>query len=98
MKDIKLHNVRPVAEPLSPGKTGKKTKVEGESFNDTLQTTIARMNDLKNQADASLTVKEAKTASIKEEITSAKEIFDKMMLEKKSLSQLYQHIKTQDEA
>ncbi len=96
MKDIKIQNIQPVAEPKSAGKTGKKEEIAGPSFSDTLQTTIARMNDLKIQADATLS--EAKAESIKDEISTAKEIFDKMMLEKKNLSQLYHHIKTPDES
>ncbi len=98
MKDTKIQNVRPIAEPRPAGKTGRKEKVAGKSFHETLNTTISRMNDLKHQADASLNVKEAKAASIKEEINSAKDIYDKMMREKQNLSQLYYRIKNKEES
>ena len=98
MKDIKIQTVRSVTDSLSPAKTGKKENIADQSFNDTLNTTIARMTDLKNQANVAIIDKETKAASIKDEISSAKEIFDKMMLEKKNLSQLYHRIKNPEES
>lgn len=98
MKDLKIQNISSVTESIGPQKSNKQENIAGPSFNETLQNTVARMNDLKIQADAVLDVKDTKAATIKDEISSAREIFDKMMLEKKNLSQLYHHMKNDIES
>lgn len=95
MKDVKLQTVRPVAEPRPGEKPARKEKAAGTSFNDTLKDTVARMNELKAQAEGTL---KGGDHTIKEEIDAAREMYDRMMLEKKNLSQLYHRIKTQDES
>ncbi|MEE8395653.1 MAG: hypothetical protein V3S29_06325 [bacterium] len=95
MKDIKVQTVRPVADPRGTEKTAGKEKTAATAFDDTLQNTIERVNDLKIQADAAL---KAKETSIKEEIDTARKIYDKMMLEKKNLAQLYHRLKNLDES
>ncbi len=98
MKDIKIQNVRPIADPKAADKTGRKEKVVGQSFNETLNTTVANLNDLNSQIPGKAGVTGADSASIKEEISNAKEAFDKMMLEKQNLFQLYQRITNKDDA
>ncbi len=89
MKEIKVQTVRPVADPKAAKPAPAKGQVGESNFNDTLQQSIARMNDLKMQAEAALKPKES---SIKDEINAARDIYDKMMLEKQNLSRLYHRI------
>lgn len=99
MKDIKIQNVQPIADPKAAAKTGRKEKVAGQSFNETLNSTVANLNDLNSQIPAKAAgVTGADSASIEEEISNAKEAFDKMMLEKQNLFQLYQRITNKDDA
>ena len=99
MKDVKIHNVNPVSTPKGAEKTGRKEKVAGQSFSDTLSSTVANLNNLNEQipADAVQNSADASSAKIKQEISNAKESFDKMMAEKQNLFQLYQRITSKDD-
>ena len=98
MKDVKITTLRPVAEPTGKEKAARKENVAGPSFKETLEGTIARVNDLSTQAGASLQTQGAKAATIGKEISTAHEIYEKMMLEKQNLSRLYHHIKNPEES
>lgn len=104
MKDIKVANVQPVAEPKASQKAGRKEKATGASFddalNDSLQSTVAKLNDLHSQIQTESGGKTppADSAAIKEEISAAKESFDQMMLQRRNLFQLYQRIANKEEA
>lgn len=98
MKDVKITTLRPVAEPTAKGKAAREENVAGPSFKETLEGTIARVNDLNTQAGASLQTQGAKAATISKEISTAHEIYEKMMLEKQNLSRLYHHIKNPEES
>ncbi|MCZ6628216.1 MAG: hypothetical protein O7E56_08310 [SAR324 cluster bacterium] len=99
MKDIKIQNVKPIADPKTVEKGGRKDKVAGQSFNETLNSTVANLNDLNNRiAGEGATVTGTDSASIKEGISSAKESFDKMMAEKQNLFQLYQRITNKEDS
>jgi hypothetical protein len=100
MKDIKIQNVNPVAEPKAAEKAGRKGKVTGQSFSETLKHTVANLNDLNRTipADAATGVADAKSSTIQDEISNAKDNFDRMMMEKQNLFQLYQRITNKEDA
>ena len=98
MKDVKITTIQPVAEPTAKGKATRKENVAGPSFKETLEGTIARVNDLNTQVGASLQTKGVKAATISKEISTAHEIYEKMMLERQNLSRLYHHIKNPEES
>jgi hypothetical protein len=100
MKDVKIQNVNPVSVPNGAAKTGRKEKVAGQSFSDTLSSTVANLNNLNEQipAEGAQGASDASSAKIQKEISNAKDSFDKMMAEKQNLFQLYQRITNKDDA
>lgn len=100
VKDIKIQNISPVADPKGAQKAGRKEKVAGQSFSDTLNSTVANLNDLNEQipAGAAQSATDASSATIQQEINNAKDSFDRMMAEKQNLFQLYQRITNKDDA
>ena len=100
MKDIKIQNVNPVADPKGAAKTGRKDTVSGKSFSDTLNSTVASLNDLNEQIPAGATqgAVDAKSSKFQQEISDAKASFDRMMAEKQNLFQLYQRITNKEDA
>lgn len=100
MKDIKIQNVNPVSAPKGAAKTGRKEKLAGQSFSDTLSSTVANLNDLNQQipAGGAKGAADAGSAKIQKEISNAKDNFDKMMAEKQNLFQLYQRLTNKDDA
>lgn len=99
MKDIKIQNVNPVADPKAVEKGGRKKNVAGQSFSDTLNNTVANLNDLNERIPAGATEKVAdgNSAKIQQEISNAKQSFDRMMAEKQNLFQLYQRITNKED-
>ncbi len=100
MKDIKIQNVTPVADPKATGKAGRKGNVVGQSFSETLNNTVANLNDLNRKipAHAAPGVSDANSSTIQDEISNAKDSFDRMMMEKQNLFRLYQRIANKEDA
>jgi hypothetical protein len=104
MKDVKITNIQPVAEPKGAQKPGRKEKTAGPSFDDalsdSLKNTVARLNDLNAQIqkEPAGKVSEADSASMKEEINAARENFDQMMLQKQNLARLYQRLTNKEDS
>ena len=100
IKDINIHSVNPVADAKGAQKAGRKAKVAGQSFSDTLNTTVANLNDLNEKipARAAQGAVDAKSTKIQQEISNAKASFDRMMAEKQNLFQLYQRITNTEDA
>ncbi len=96
MKDMKIRNVQPIAEPKLSEKTGRKENVTGPSFNEELQGSIARMNELNIQSAANPEAKGVQAADITNEISKAREDFDQLMQIKQNLSRLYHDITKSD--
>lgn len=101
MKDLKINSVQPITDLKRTGKTGPTEGVAGSSFNDELQGSIARMNDLnvksKGQGDPVGEINAAKPTDITQGISEAREDFDQMMKVKQNLSRLYHNITKSDE-
>jgi len=93
MEDVKIHNVQPVAEPRATEKRSQKPVGDGGAFGDTLAGAVDRMNTLKHQADAAAPAQRGPD-SIQEEITTARELYERIMLEKQNLARLYHRIRT----
>ncbi len=98
MKDLKIGNVQPIADPKRQGKTDRKENVAGPSFTEELQGSIARMNELNIQNQANLQAKDVKAADMTNEISKAREDFDQMMQVKQNLSRLYHDITKSEES
>lgn len=105
MKDVKIQNIQPAVDPKAAGRAGRKAKAAaGQSFNDTLSeslnNTVATLNDLNAeiQKDPAVKTTQADPSSMKEEIHAAKENFDRMMLQKQNLFQLYQRLTNKDDS
>ena len=105
MKDVKIQNIQPTADPKAAGKANRKeTAVAGQSFKETLteslQSTVATMSNLNAeiQKDPAVKTTQADPSSMKEEIHAAKENFDQMMLQKQNLFQLYQRLTNKDDS
>lgn len=104
MKDVKVQNIQPVADPKATQKSGRKEKLTGPSFNEaldeSLNNAVARLNDLNAQIpqEPAGKVKQADATSMKEEITAAKDAYDQMMLEKQNLARLYQRLTNKDDS
>jgi flagellar hook-basal body complex protein FliE len=97
MEEIKIQNVRPVSDPRTTEKPGGKPQSGPGAFGETLRSAVDRMSALNNQADAAVAPGEKGSAAIKEDISTAREIFDRMMLQKRQLSRLYHRITGSDQ-
>ncbi len=99
IKDIKIHNVNPVSDAKGAEKAGRKEKVAGQSFSDTLNSTVANLNNLNEQipAETAQGGVDANSTKIQQEISNAKASFDRMMAEKQNLFQLYQRITNKED-
>jgi len=99
MKDVKIGNVRPIAEPRSTEKPARKGPVTGQSFSQTLEKAVTQMNEVTR--DHAATPAGADTSSIQAEYSAAKRQFDTLMRVEQQLRQLHQNITrkaTQDES
>jgi len=90
VKDIKLGNVRPIAEPRTPDKAGRKQPVSGQSFSQTLEKAVTQMNEVSRQSTTPAAGGDA--TSIQAEVSAAKKQFDTLMRVEQQLRQLHQNI------
>ena len=90
VKDIKLANVRPIAEPRPAEKPGQKEPVSGQSFSQTLEKAVTQMNEVARQSTTPAAGGDA--SSIQAEYSAAKKQFDTMMRVEQQLRQLHQNI------
>ena len=98
MKDIKVTTIQPTADPRAAGKARGKEKVAGPSFEETLQNTVARVTDLKVQADAPVDNASSRLEKITSELDNADKVFDRLMQEQENLAKLYQNMKERKES
>jgi flagellar hook-basal body complex protein FliE len=90
MKDIKIGNVRPIAEPRAPEKSGRKEPVSGQSFSQTLERAVTQMNEVTRQSATPAAGADA--TAIQAEYSAAKQQFDTLMRVEQQLRQLHQNI------
>lgn len=105
MKDINLHNVRPVPETRTPDKANRQQQAPsqepGKNFQQTLQeelqpdlhSTAERMSALKEQAGVDAKAPHD-TRALAESVSEANEVYNKLMLERQNLARLYQNMST----
>lgn len=93
MKEVNFNNIKPVVDSRTTEKTARKqAPTQGGSFQETLANTVANMTELNSRA--SVDVKAGDSSALKEGLTTAKELYDKLMLERKNLSQLYHSMRS----
>ena len=90
MKDIKIGTLRPIAEPRTPDKAGRKEPVSGQSFSQTLERAVTQMNEVARQSATPTAGGDA--TSIQADYSAAKKQFDTLMRVEQQLRQLHQNI------
>jgi len=90
MKDVKIQNIQPTVDPKAAGKAAKKEQLVGDTFDETLNTTVAENKKLGSAVDIA---KKGEADSLSDQLNREKEIFDQMMQAKQSMMKLYQKLK-----
>ena len=90
MKDIKIGNVRPIAEPRAPEKSTRKAPVQGPSFSKTLERAVTEMNEVSRQSGPAAASSDTK--AIQAGIAAANKHFDTLKRVELQLREHYQNI------
>jgi len=90
MKEFEIRQIQQIADPRTARKPENKPGEGGNAFTETLQNTVARMNELNEQAQ---TEQSGEGATISDKFSAQKEMFDKIMAEKQNLARLYHELR-----